>query len=51
MLSTGRKTCLQLLEQHPAVVYLLDDLEPLGDDPIALTVGMEPVNGLLHLAL
>ena len=51
VLPTGRETCLQLLEQHPAVVHLLDDLEPLGDDLVALTVGVKPVNRLLHLAL
>lgn len=51
VLPTGRKARLQLLEQHPAVMHLLDDLESLGDDPIALTVGIEPVDRLLHLAL
>lgn len=51
MISTGRKACLQLLEQHPAVMYLLNDLEPLGDDLIALAVGIEPMDRLLHLAL
>lgn len=44
VLPTGRKARLQLLEQHPAVMHLLDDLESLGDDPIALTVGIEPVD-------
>ena len=51
MLPTGRKACLQLLEQHPAVMHLLDDLEPLGHDFIALAVGIEPMDRLLHLAL
>ena len=51
VLPTGRKACLQLLEQYPAVVHLLNDLKPLGDDSITLTVGIEPVNCLLHLAL
>ena len=32
-------------------MHLLDDLEPLGHDLVALTVGIEPVNRLLHLAL
>ena len=51
VLPAGRKTCLQLLEQYPAVVHLLDDLEPLGDDFIALAVGIQAVNSLLHLVL
>ena len=51
MFPTGRKACLKLLKQHPAVMHLLDDLEPLGHDLIALTIGIEPVNSLLHLAL
>jgi len=51
MIPTGRKACLQLLKQHPAVVYLFDDLKSLGDDPIALTVGIQAVDCLLHLAL
>lgn len=51
VLPTGRKTGLQLLEQHPTVIYLLNDLEPLGDDLIALAVGIEPMDSLLHLAL
>ena len=32
-------------------MHLLDDLEPLGDDLIALAVGIEPMNSLLHLTL
>ena len=51
MISTGRKACLQLLKQYPAVMYLLNDLEPLSDDLIALAVGIEPMDCLLHLAL
>ena len=51
VLPAGGKACLQLLEQYPAVVHLLDDLKPLGDDFIALAVGIEPVNCLLHFAL
>ena len=51
VLPAGRKACLQLLKQHPAVMYLLDDLKPLGDDLVTLTVGIEPINSLLHLAL
>lgn len=51
MIPTGRKACLQLLKQHPAVMHLLNYLEPLGDDLITLAVGIEPVNGLLHLVL
>ena len=42
---------MQLLEQYPTVMHLLDDLEPLGNDLIALAVGIEPMNGLLHLTL
>jgi len=51
VLPAGRKAGLQLLKQHPAVMHLLDDLEPLGHDLIALTIGIEPVNSLLHLTL
>ena len=51
VLPAGRKACLQLFEQYPTIVHLLDDLELLGDDLITLTVGIEPVNSLLHLAL
>ena len=51
VLPTGRKACLQLLEQHPAVVHLLDDLEPLGHDLIALAVGIQTMDCFLHLAL
>ena len=51
MLATGREACLQLFEQYPAIVHLFDDLEPLGHDLIALAVGIEPMNGLLHLTL
>ena len=51
MIPTGRKACLQLLKQYPAVMHLLNNLEPLGDDLIALTVGIEPMDCLLHLAL
>lgn len=51
MIPTGRKACLQLLKQYPAVMHLLNYLEPLGDDLIALTVGIQAVDCLLHLAL
>lgn len=32
-------------------MHLLNYLEPLGDDLIALTVGIQAVDCLLHLAL
>ena len=32
-------------------MHLFDDLKSLGDDPIALTVGIQAVDCLLHLAL
>ena len=51
VLPTGRKARLQLLEQHPAIVHLLDDLKPFGHNLVALAVGIEPVDRLLHLAL
>ena len=51
MLPARRKACLQLLKQHPTVMHLLDDFEPLGDDLITLAVGIQTVNGLLHLTL
>ena len=51
MLPTGRKARLQLLEQHPAVMHLLDDLKPLGNDLIALAVGIQTMDCFLHLAL
>ena len=51
MIPTGRKACLQPLEQHPAVMHLLNHLKPFGDDLIALAVGIEPMDRLLHLAL
>ena len=51
VIPTGRKACLQLLKQYPAVMHLLDDLEPLGDDLITLTVGIQTMDCFLHLAL
>ena len=51
MIPTGRKACLQLLKQYPAVMHLLNNLESLGNDLIALAVSIEPVDRLLHLAL
>ena len=42
---------MQPLKQHPAVMHLLNNLEPLGDDLIALAVGIQTVDRLLHLAL
>ena len=32
-------------------MHLLDDLEPLGDDLITLTVGIQTMDCFLHLAL
>jgi hypothetical protein len=32
-------------------VHLLDDLKPFGHNLVALAVGIEPVDRLLHLAL
>ena len=32
-------------------MHLLNNLEPLGDDLIALAVGIQTVDRLLHLAL
>ena len=51
MIPTGRKACLQLLKQYPAVMHLFDDLKSLGDDLITLAVGIQAVDCLLHLAL
>ena len=51
MVPTRGQACLQPLKQHPAVVHLLNNLEPLGDDPIALAVGIQTMDCFLHLAL
>ena len=51
MVPTRGQACLQPLKQHPAVMHLLNNLEPLGDDLIALAVGIQTVDRLLHLAL
>ena len=51
VLPAGRKARLQLFEQYPAIVYLFDDLKPLGHDLIALAVGIQTMDCFLHLAL
>ena len=51
VLPAGGKTGLQLFKQYPAIVHLLDDLEPLGHDLIALAVGIQTMDCFLHLTL
>ena len=45
------QTALQLLKQDAAVLHLLDHLKALGDDPVTLAVGVEPLHGGGHLVL
>ena len=45
------QAALQLLKQDAAVLHLLDHLKALGDDPVSLAVGVEPLHGGAHLVL
>ena len=51
MVPTRGQACLQPLKQHPTVMHLLNNFKPFGDDFIALAVGIQAVDRLLHLAL
>ena len=51
MVPTRGQACLQPLKQHPAVMHLLNNFKPFGDDLITLTVGIQAVDCLLHLIL
>ena len=51
MIPSGGQAVFQPLKENAAVLHLLDDLEPLGDDLLPFPVGIEPLDGGGHLLL